>query len=93
VTTAQHSHTLSVPSGASALRVATEWGNPAYDLDLEVYDPAGRLVGSSAQGTSTGEAVNIPNPASGNWKVVLKGYLNPATSYTGTAAVDRLVRQ
>lgn len=93
VTSAQHTHTLSVPSGASALRVVTEWGNPAYDLDLEVYDPAGRLVGSSAQGTSTGEAVSIPNPVAGNWKVVLKGYLNPTTTYTGTAEVDKVVRR
>lgn len=93
VTTTQDTHTLSVPSGSSALRVATEWGNPAYDLDLEVYDPAGRLVGSSAQGTSTGEAVSIPNPVAGNWRVVLKGYLNPTTTYNGTAEVDKIVRQ
>ncbi|BDP40678.1 hypothetical protein DAETH_06470 [Deinococcus aetherius] len=93
VTTAQDAHTLSVPSGASALRVATEWGNPAYDLDLEVYNPSGQLVGSSAQGTSTGEAVSIPNPVAGNWKVVLKGYLNAQTSYTGTAEVDKVVRR
>ncbi|GBF07138.1 peptidase S8 and S53, subtilisin, kexin, sedolisin, aprE [Deinococcus aerius] len=93
VTTAQDTHTLSVPAGSSALRVATEWGNPAYDLDLDVYDPSGRLVGSSAQGTSTGEAVSIPNPAPGNWKVVLKGYLNPQTTYTGTAQVDKIVRK
>ncbi|MPY66442.1 S8 family serine peptidase [Deinococcus sp. SDU3-2] len=93
VMTAQHTQTISVPSGASALRVATEWGNPAYDLDLEVYDPAGRLVGSSAQGTSTGEAVSIPSPVAGSWKVVLKGFLNGSTTYTGTAEVDKLVRR
>ncbi|UQN05061.1 S8 family serine peptidase [Deinococcus sp. QL22] len=91
VANAQHEHTVSVPTGSSALRVATEWGNPAYDLDLEVYNPAGQLIGSSAQGTSTGEAVSIPNPASGNWKVVLKGYLNATTTYTGTAEVDKVV--
>jgi len=91
VSQAQHTHTLSVPSGSSALRVATEWGNPAYDLDLEVYNPAGQLVGSSAQGTSTGEAVSIPNPVAGNWKVVLKGYLNPVTTYNGKAEVDKVV--
>lgn len=93
VTTAQDSHTLNVPGGASVLRVATEWGNPAYDLDLEIYDPAGRLVGSSAQGTSTGEAVSIPNPVTGQWRVVLKGFLNPATTYMGSAEVDQIVRK
>lgn len=93
VQNAKHTQTISVPSGASALRVKTDWGNPAFDLDLEVYDPAGRLVGSSAQGTSTFESVNIPAPVAGNWKVVLNGYLNAPTSYTGTAEVDRLVRR
>jgi serine protease AprX len=90
---AEHTHVLSVPAGASALRVATEWGNPAFDLDLEVYNPAGLLIASSAQATSTGEAVSIPKPVAGAWRVVLKGYLNAPTSYTGTAVVDKIVRQ
>ncbi|OWL98039.1 peptidase S8 [Deinococcus indicus] len=93
VQNAQDSYTLNVPSGASVLRVSTEWGNPAFDLDLEVYNPAGQLVGSSAQGASTGEAVSIPRPVAGNWRVVLKGYLNAPTTYTGKAAVDRIVKQ
>ncbi|HZF79547.1 MAG TPA: S8 family serine peptidase, partial [Rubrivivax sp.] len=90
---AEHSHVLNVPAGASALRVATDWGNPAFDLDLDVYNPAGQLVASSAQGTSTGEAVSIPRPVAGAWRVVLKGYLNAPTTYTGTAEVDKSVRQ
>lgn len=90
---AADSHTLVVPTGASVLRVATDWGNPAVDLDLEVYDPAGRLVASSAQGTSSGEAVSIPAPVAGAWRVVLRGYLNTPTSYTGSAAIDRIVKQ
>ncbi|PTA67359.1 S8 family serine peptidase [Deinococcus arcticus] len=91
VQNAGHTHTLNVPAGSSVLRVSTDWGNPAFDLDLEVYNPAGQLVGSSAQGTSTGEAVSIPSPAAGAWKVVLKGYLNAPTTYTGTAEVDKVV--
>ncbi|MBZ9712778.1 S8 family serine peptidase [Deinococcus multiflagellatus] len=93
VQNAEHTQTLNVPSGASVLRVATEWGNPAFDLDLEVYNPAGQLVGSSAQGTSTGEAVSIPKPVAGTWRVVLKGFLNAPTTYTGSAEVDKIVRQ
>ena len=85
-----HEHLLSVPAGASALRISTDWGNPANDLDLSVYDPSGNLVGTSANGTSTGEAVAIPRPAAGTWRVLLKGFLNAPTSYTGTAEVDTL---
>jgi serine protease AprX len=93
VSNAEDSHLLKVPAGSSVLRVATDWGNPAFDLDLEVYNPAGQLIGSSAQGTSTGEAVSIPNPVAGTWRVVLKGFLNAPTPYSGTAAVDRIVKQ
>jgi serine protease AprX len=88
---AEHNHSLVVPAGASALRIGTEWGNPAFDLDLYVYGPNGELVGTSANGTSAGEAVSIPNPAAGTWRVQLKGFLNTPTQYTGTAAVDRRV--
>jgi serine protease AprX len=88
---ASHQHSLTVPAGANALRIATTWGNPALDLDLYVYDPSGNLVGTSATGTSASESVSIPRPAAGTWRVLLKGYLNTPTSYTGTAAVDTLV--
>lgn len=88
---AEHNHSLVVPAGASALRVSTDWGNPAFDLDLYVYGPNGQLVGSSGNGTSTGEAVSIPSPPAGTWRVQVKGFLNVSTRYTGTAAVDRLV--
>ncbi|AKI99683.1 serine protease AprX [Archangium gephyra] len=88
---ASHTHNLAVPAGANALRITTDWGNPALDLDLFVYDPSGNLVASSANGTSTGESVSIPRPAAGTWRVQLKGFLNTPTSYTGTAQVDTLV--
>ena len=91
LTEASHTHSLAVPAGASALRITTTWGNPALDLDLSVFDPSGNLVASSANGTSVSEAVSIPRPAAGTWRVQLKGYLNTPTSYTGTAQVDTLV--
>ena len=56
-----------------------------------VYDPSGNLVATSANGTSTGEAVSVPRPAAGTWRVQLKGFLNTPTNYTGTAQVDTLV--
>jgi serine protease AprX len=88
---ASHQHSLSVPAGTNALRISTTWGNPALDLDLYVYDPSGNLVASSANGTSVSEAVSIPRPVAGTWRVQLKGFLNTPTSYTGTAEVDTLV--
>jgi serine protease AprX len=84
----EDNYTLSVPSGASALRVETDWGNPAYDLDLYVYDPSGNLVASSADFGTPSEAVAIPNPVAGNYRVQLKGWLNGPTPYTGTAEID-----
>lgn len=88
---AEHNHTLSVPAGASALRIATTWGNPALDLDLYVYGPNGNLVASGGTGASAGESVSIPHPVAGNYRVQLKGYLNTSTRYTGTAEVDTVV--
>jgi serine protease AprX len=85
---AEHNYSLSVPAGASALRIETDWGNPAYDLDLYVYDPSGNLIASSADFGTPSEAVAIPSPAAGSYRVQLKGYLNGPTSYTGTAEVD-----
>jgi serine protease AprX len=88
---AEDNHSLSVPEGAAALRIRTDWTNPLLDLDLEVYGPTGALVASSAQGASAFEAVSIPGPAGGTYRVRLKGYTNGPTGYTGTAEVDRRV--
>ena len=90
VVEAEDSHTVTVPAGTSALRVTTDWGNPALDLDLYVYDPSGNLIGSSAQGASVSEAVAIPNPVAGTYEVVLEGYLNTPTDYEGTAEIDTI---
>jgi len=87
----EHNHNLSVPSGASAVTIKTDWGNPAYDLDLYVYGPNGELIASSAQGASRSEEVVIPNPVAGTYRVNLKGWLNPQTTYTGTASIDKIV--
>jgi len=65
---------------------STIWGNPALDLDMYVYGPNGQLVASSATGTSASEAVSIPNPPAGTWRVQLEGFLNTSARYTGRAA-------
>lgn len=88
---AEDNYTLTVPSGASAFKIKTDWGNPAYDLDLYVYDGAGKLIASSAQGASRSEEVVIPSPVAGTYRVQLKGWLNAQTGYTGTAETEQIV--
>jgi serine protease AprX len=88
----KHEFTLSVPSGYTALHISTSWLNPAADLDLYVYDPRGNLVASSAT-LNVPEQVSIANPVAGAWRVVMRGYLNPDTTYIGLAEGDRLVRR
>lgn len=88
---AEDNHNVTIPSGASAVKIKTDWGNPAYDLDLYVYDGAGKLIASSAQGASAFEEVVIPNPVAGTYRVQLKGWLNPQTTYTGTAETEKIV--
>ena len=90
---AEDNYTLNIPSGASALRVSTTWGDPVNDLDLYVYDPNGSLVASSTDFGTLGEAVSVPNPAAGAYRVQLKGYLNTPVVYEGHAEVDTVTIQ
>ena len=80
---AEHKHSLTVPAGASALRATTNWGNPALDLDMYVYGPNGQLVASSATGTSASEAVSIPNPPAGIWRVQVCSSTTRASARSG----------
>jgi serine protease AprX len=90
VTASEHTSTITVPSGSTSLRIRTEWGNPALDLDLFVYGPSGELAATSAEAASPHEEVILPAPAAGTYKVTLKGWLTTPTSYTGTAERDYL---
>jgi subtilisin family serine protease len=76
---------VAVEDGSSSLTVRI--GNPGdlkADLDLFVYDAAGKNVGQSADGDSE-EAVTVSNPK-GTYRVVVDGYSVPA----GTTAYDYL---
>ncbi|HET9208495.1 MAG TPA: S8 family serine peptidase, partial [Burkholderiaceae bacterium] len=48
----------------------------ASDLDLEVYNSAGALVGASGTATSN-EEVNLVNPAAGTYRVRVVGFATP----------------
>ncbi|MGW3359180.1 S8 family serine peptidase [Streptomyces bungoensis] len=72
--------TVQVPAGAESLDVAIGGvSDAAADLDLTVYDAAGKQVAQSADGDSE-EAVSIPSPAAGTYTVKVVGYSVPAGS-------------
>ncbi|MFD6028550.1 S8 family serine peptidase [Streptomyces griseoluteus] len=72
--------TVDVPAGAKSLDVAIgKVSDPAADLDLTVYDAAGKEVGKSADGDSE-EAVSVPSPAAGRYTVKVEGYSVPSGS-------------
>ncbi|MHB9753770.1 S8 family serine peptidase [Streptomyces sp. BYX5S] len=72
--------TVDVPEGADKLDVTIgNVSDQAADLDLTVYDAAGNVVGSSADGDSE-ESVSIAKPAAGTYTVQVDGYSVPSGS-------------
>ncbi|MGW1000551.1 S8 family serine peptidase [Streptomyces sp. NPDC002520] len=72
--------TVTVPAGAKSLDVAIGGvSDTAADLDLTVYDESGKRVAQSADGDSE-EAVSIPNPAAGTYRIEVAGYSVPSGS-------------
>ncbi|MEU5083837.1 MULTISPECIES: S8 family serine peptidase [Streptomyces] len=72
--------TVTVPAGATSLDVAIgRVSDAAADLDLAVYDAAGKEVGKSADGDSE-EAVSVPSPAAGTYTIEVVGYAVPSGS-------------
>ncbi|WP_306323092.1 MULTISPECIES: S8 family serine peptidase [unclassified Streptomyces] len=77
---ARQTSTVDVPEGAERLDVSIgKVSDPAADLDLTVYDAAGKVVGSSADGDSE-EAVSVAKPAAGTYTVRVDGYAVPSGS-------------
>lgn len=77
--------------GGNNLKTRIEWALPANDLDLYVCrgtdaEPCQTEVGNSAQGTTTFEEVNLANPASGVYYVVIVNFAG-ATTHAGTATL------
>ena len=69
---------VTIPAGTTLARFSLFDANvsAASDLDLEVYNAAGTLVGASGSGTSN-EEVNLTNPAAGDYKVRVIGFATP----------------
>ncbi|PTX64410.1 serine protease AprX [Melghirimyces profundicolus] len=83
---------LTIDKKAVSATVRIDWTNPATDLDLYVYGPDGSLVGKSAQGVTDFEETTILDPAAGEYKVVIEGYLSTVEPYEGTATIDYALR-
>ena len=86
---------LDVPSSTWKLKgdgvlIAIHWDDTsANGLNLYVYDPAGRMVGSSDGLDADGETVFLPHPANGMYTLVITAtYMTGGTvSYKGDARV------
>ncbi|MGW6910082.1 S8 family serine peptidase [Streptomyces sp. NPDC054940] len=77
---ASQTSTIEVPEGTTSLDVAIgKVSDLGSDLDLNVYDAEGKLVGQSADGDSE-EAVSIANPAAGTYTVEVVGFEVPSGS-------------
>ncbi|MFE7272970.1 S8 family serine peptidase [Streptomyces sp. NPDC057623] len=72
--------TIEVPEGTTSLDVAIGGvSDLGSDLDLNVYDAAGNLVGQSADGDSD-ESVSLADPAAGTYTVEVVGFEVPSGS-------------
>ena len=72
---------ITLPAGLSYARFSLFDADvsQASDIDLEVYNPAGTLVGASGGATSA-EEVNLLNPAAGTYTVRAVGFAVPVGS-------------
>ena len=72
-------YTIDVPAGTTYARFSlfdADISVAGSDLDLEVYDEAGTLVGGSG-GPTAAEEVNLVDPPAGKYTVRVKGFLVP----------------
>ncbi len=70
-----------------------KWLEPGYDLNLYVYDPAGRLVGrSDSLADSHAEAVWVDKPVNGTYTVKVVPYFVADTAPLGYAGVISFAR-
>ena len=77
--------TITVPTGATQVSAVLDWAETNYDLDLYLFDAAGRLVKSSTNGDINHEEVSVTTgtdpmmPAAGlpagNWTLEVRGWL------------------
>jgi hypothetical protein len=92
--------TITVPQGATRVGATLDWAETNSDLDLYLYDAAGRLVKSSTNGDVNHEELAVTTgtdpmmPAAGlpagTWTLEVRGWLVAAPQpFDGTYSVTR----
>ena len=91
-------HEFEVPEGTTAVSARIDWGDTSQDIDLYIYDAAGKQVGAGATDNSQGAFEEAHAQSSdpmapgkfvaGTWRVEVRGWLvvDPQP-YTGTISV------
>ncbi|CAN7204210.1 S8 family serine peptidase [Arthrobacter sp. LjRoot14] len=79
---------VNVPAGSSLARFAVTSANPAADFDLYVISPAGLLYPGATPAAN--EAVSIPDPVAGDWKVTTNLFASPGGAATA-ASVEAMI--
>ncbi|WP_052500467.1 S8 family peptidase [Arthrobacter sp. SPG23] len=79
---------VNVPAGSSLARFAVNAANPAADFDLYVVSPAGLLYPGATPAAN--EAVSIPDPVAGDWKVTTNLFASPGGAATA-ASVEVMI--
>lgn len=69
------------------VRVRLSWSSSTDDFDLYVYDAAGNVVASSAQGGTTFEDADAGQLPSGTYKVQVVAFATANASYEGEATL------
>lgn len=90
--------TFTVPAGATEVSTRVDWEDSTWDIDLHLFDSAGREVGSSTSGDRSFEEITVSGgtdpmianaglPA-GEWTVEVRGWLVIApVPFEGTFSV------
>src|SRR5262249_23737481 len=84
----QQVYEINVPAGSTRLLVKARAIDPGADVDVYVFNCTARECRNAQFDANpiVGEAVTIPNPAAGKWKVIV----DPPTAPGGTGTYESL---
>lgn len=74
-----------VPAGLARMVATLDWSDPNYDLDFELLDPTGAVVGgTSGQSAARPERIVVDAPIEGGWQARILPFLSGPTTATLT---------